>query len=314
MRYRIHIISLAIALILCGCSGSSGDKKQTTINISGAFALYPLTVKWAEAYMQEHPEVRINISAGGAGKGMTDALSDMVDLGMFSREVSKEEQQKGAWKVAVARDAVLPTINISNPYLEKLLKKGVTKEQLQEIFLNKTITCWEEIFGDKDEMLINLYTRSDACGAAAMWAAYLGAAQEDLAGTGVFGDPGVADAVKRDMYGLGFNNLVYVFDVKTKKKYEGIEVLPLDLNGNRIIDKEEDFYSDIDAIAAAVKNGIYPSPPARDLYFISHQKPQKKHVLDFLTWVLSDGQQYVETAGYIAIPGKQLKEELQKIQ
>ena len=51
----------------------------------------------------------------------------------------------------------------------------------------------------------------------------------------------------------------------------------------------------IDAIA----KGKYPSPPARDLYFVTKGKPTNKLVIEFLKWVLADGQKYVNETGYI---------------
>jgi phosphate transport system substrate-binding protein len=64
---------------------------EGTISLSGAFALYPLANKWAEEFKKTYPDVRFNISAGGAGKGVADALGQAVDLGMVSREVKEEE-------------------------------------------------------------------------------------------------------------------------------------------------------------------------------------------------------------------------------
>ncbi|NCD42596.1 MAG: phosphate ABC transporter substrate-binding protein, partial [Bacteroidia bacterium] len=76
MKNRTFILLLLLPLLFVRCNGrQSQEKKQSAVNISGAFALYPLTVRWAEAFMEENPEIRINISAGGAGKGMADALS-----------------------------------------------------------------------------------------------------------------------------------------------------------------------------------------------------------------------------------------------
>ena len=40
---------------------------QGEIQLSGAFALYPMAVKWAEEFRKIHPKVRIDISAGGNG-------------------------------------------------------------------------------------------------------------------------------------------------------------------------------------------------------------------------------------------------------
>ncbi len=136
---------------------------------------------------------------------------------------------------------------------------------------------------------INVYTRSDACGAAEMWGKYLGKNQESLVGVGVFGDPGIADAVKNDKYGIGFNNVIYAYDIKSRKKYEGMEVIPIDLNGNRIIDPEENFYGSLETIMNAIQTNKYPSPPARDLYLVSKGKPTDPVIIAFLTWIL-DGR------------------------
>lgn len=76
---------------------------QGRVTLSGAFALYPLAVEWGTAFQKLHPKVRVDISAGGAGKGVTDALADVVDLGMVSRDLEPEEEQKGAVGFVVAR-------------------------------------------------------------------------------------------------------------------------------------------------------------------------------------------------------------------
>jgi phosphate transport system substrate-binding protein len=70
------------------------DDLEGNITISGAFALYPMAVKWAEEFKKLHPKVKIDLSAGGAGKGMTDAIAKVVDIGMVSREIYPEEIKK----------------------------------------------------------------------------------------------------------------------------------------------------------------------------------------------------------------------------
>ncbi len=64
---RINIIYVLIAILLIS-SCVSKKQKERTLNFSGAFALYPLVIKWSEEYKKEHEKVRFNISAGGAGK------------------------------------------------------------------------------------------------------------------------------------------------------------------------------------------------------------------------------------------------------
>jgi hypothetical protein len=138
-------VLLLMPVMQQGCSSGdqrlqgSEDELRGTISISGAFALYPLTVRWAEEFRKEHPRVRIDISAGGAGKGMADVLSGMVDLAMFSREITQAELDRGAWLVAVSKDAVVVTVNSNNPFLDQLKRHGISRETFQEIYLNQSI-------------------------------------------------------------------------------------------------------------------------------------------------------------------------------
>jgi phosphate transport system substrate-binding protein len=305
------IMGLIAVLLMSACV--SRKQKDQTISISGAFALYPLVIQWAEEYKKEHPEVRFNISGGGAGKGMADALSGAVDLGMFSREIHQEEKDKGVWWVGLTIDAVLPTISNQNPYLDRLKQRGITKEEFAAIFLDNSITNWAELFQEPNKLDLKVYTRSDACGAAETWAQFLGGKQENLKGIGIYGDPGLAEAVGKDPSGIAFNNTIFVYDIKTGKKRQNIEVIPIDINGNGKIDPEEDFYESFESVLEAIANGAYPSPPARELYFVAKGKPEKQAVLDFIKWTLTDGQKFVTEAGYVPIDQILIDQYLEKL-
>lgn len=289
------------------------NKLQGKISLSGAFALYPMAVKWAEEFKKINPGVRIDLSAGGAGKGMTDVLNGMVDIGMVSREIYPEEINKGAFALAVTKDAVVPVISTQNPAFNEIISTGLKQGAAYEIFISGKYKTWTQVGNVKLKAPIHVYTRSDACGAAEVWAKYLGKKQEDLLGSAVFGDPGLALAVKKDPLGIGYNNIGYAYDFVTKKQVSGIKVLPLDLNNNGKIDPDEDFYSTMDNLIDAITKGKYPSPPARDLYFVIHRKPSNKVLIEFLRWVLTDGQQFVNEAGYVNLPKDQLEVEFKKI-
>ena len=127
------------------------------------------------------------------------------------------------------------------------------------------------------------------------------------------GDPGVADAVRKTIYGMGYNNLNFIFDMQSRKPYQGLAVIPVDLNGNGKIDKEENFYNSLDEVINAINTGLYPSPPARQLYFVSAGKPEGKLVIAFLGWVCTDGQKYVGEAGYVLLKEDALKKVTEKI-
>jgi phosphate transport system substrate-binding protein len=293
----------------------SQEKSSGQISISGAFALYPMVIRWADEYKKINPGVRFDISAGGAGKGISDVLNSMVEIGMVSREIYPEELKKGAFPIAVTKDAVVAVVSESNPALNDIMTKGLKKDAGNNIWITGRFTTWTQAFGTKSSSPIHIYTRSDACGAAEMWAKFFGKKQEDLLGVGVFGDPGLAQAVKKDPLGIGYNNIGYAYDAATRQQIKGLKVVPIDLNNNGKIDSDEDFYSSMNDLIAAIASGKYPSPPSKELFFVMKGSPKNSKVLtDFIRWVLTDGQKYVNEAGYISLPKERIESEQKKLQ
>ncbi len=308
---------LVSALLISSCGQPSDAADNTegmngTITISGAWALYPMMVRWAEEFQVQNPQVKFDISAGGAGKGMADALANAVDIGMVSREVYPEEMAKGAFWVSVAKDAVFATVSEKNPVWEDLHQKGLDQSTLTAIFITGEMTTWGEVVDRPDvKDPIHVFTRSDAAGAPATWAEFLGKKQEDLLGIGIYGDPGLLDAVIKDPLSIGYNNLNYAYDQDTGRPVAGARVVPLDINGNGMADPDE-IYDTKDKAVQAVATSLYPSPPARDLNLVTRGQPSGlEH--DFIVWILTEGQQYLSEAGYIALPQDRINSEMDKL-
>lgn len=311
-RFKKFVFATLI-LSVVSVSFSCNSPKNKNIAISGAFALYPLGVKWGEAFKKIDSSVNFDISAGGAGKGLTDVLAGAADLAMFSRELTDEEKKKDIWVFAVAKDAVLPTFNPKNPSAALIKQKGLTQAQFERVFFVQKPITWDSLVGGGSQKNVAVYTRSDAAGAADTWAAYFHKKQENIKGIGIYSDPGLADAVAKDDNGIGFNNLAFVYDISSGKIRQNIDVLPIDINGNRVIDTSEQFYGNLDTLLHAIADGRYPSPPARELYFITKGKPTNPKIIAFLKWVLTDGQDFVKKAGYVPLPDQIIKEQLAKL-
>jgi phosphate transport system substrate-binding protein len=318
---RFGAVSVLLLVVLVSCSphtdsdGTSpaGDGLKGTIRVSGAWALYPMMVTWGEEFTRVHPDVRIDVSAGGAGKGMADVLAGLVDIGMVSREIKQEETDRGAWYVPVVRDAVFPMMNSANPVSDTILNvTGMKREVFAALWAGDETMTWGDISGTTDTNDIQVYTRSDSCGAAETWAKYLGMTQEDLKGIGVYGDPGLAEAVKKDAYGIGYNNLNYAFDAKTGFPVEGLRIIPIDINENGMVDDDERLDTK-DKAVGAVAAEIYPAPPARDLNLVCKERfsgPAK----EFVRWILTDGQDYVDEVGYISLSESKIAGALEKVE
>ncbi len=316
-------ILLLVSLLVASCAGAGpapanpsspgaatpagGASQEETISLSGAFALFPMVTVWADEYKKTNPNVQFDIQAGGAGKGMTDVLAGAVDVAMVSREIRQEEKDQGAFGVPVTIDAVVGTFNANNPYLEEINKQGITPEKVAKIWLTGEIKTWGDLLGNGATEPINVYTRSDASGAGEMWARFAGGkAQEELQGTAVNADPGLAEAVRNDPLGVGYNNIGFAYDLGTGKPVEGLAVFPIDLNGDGQIGADEDFYDTKADIAAAIGTRTYPFPPARELYLVTKGKPSPA-VVSFITYILNEGQALVTDAGYVKLDDAKLQ-------
>jgi phosphate transport system substrate-binding protein len=306
------IISMVGIVSLSGCT----SQKENTIKVSGAYSLYPMMVVWAQEYQTLHPDIKIDVSSGGAGKGMADALAGSVDLGMVSRNIAAAEISQGIVYVSVAEDAVLGTINKANPVLDTILEHGLTKQQLRDIFMNYSIPTWGQLVGDSTNTdPIKVYSRSDPCGAAETWVKFLGDyTQDDVPSiegiTKVKGDDSMSTAIASDPFGIGYSNVNYIYSDATKTPKEGIVVIPLDLNKNGTIEPEENFYGSRDDVVNAEINNTLPSPPSRLVYLVTLNN-FTGITKDFVRWILTDGQQYCFDSGYSAVPSDILDDQLQ---
>ena len=325
------VLSLMLVTVLAACGGGATTEQpavenaaqatdspagaaieapaeEQTLTISGAFALFPMMTVWGEQYALTNPNVRFDITGGGAGKGITDMLSGVADIAMVSRELKQEEIDQGAFGVPVTIDAVVATVNADNPYIDEILARGLTPEAAAAIWMSQEMSTWGQFLGTDATEAITVYTRSDAAGAAEVWAKYMGGSvQEDLIGTAVNGDPGVAEAVRQDALGIGYNNIGFAYDLSTGNQLDGLRVVPLDLNGDGQISADEDFYATIDNIAGAIAAKVYPFPPARELYLVTKGEPTPV-IQELYRWILTDGQAFVSDAGYVSLSADRLTE------
>ena len=291
----------------------TGAPLRGTISISGAFALYPMMTVWAEEFQKIHPDVQFDVQGGGAGKGMTDTIAGAVDIGMISRSIKEEETAQGIFWVSVTKDAVFPIINASNPVADRILVNGIPQDVFAGIYIRGDIKTWGQVAGDStvsDE--IHVFTRSDSSGAAEQWAKFGGGgAQEDLIGIGVNGEPAILDTVIKDPLAIGYANLNSIFDLGSGELVSGVIIPPIDINGNGQADSGE-IYRVKEQAFEAVANGTYPSPPARFENLATLGKPRGL-TLAFIEWILTDGQQYLESAGFVPLTPEQQAESLAKL-
>jgi len=129
-----------------------------TLKVSGSTTVLPIAQNAADAFMTANPGTNILVSGGGSGVGVQQIGDNLVDIGMSSRDLTRNEltKYKDFVVTPVALDGIAVVVNPANNPVNSL-----TIAQIRDIYSGK-ITNWKEV-GGKD-MAIVVIGRDSASG------------------------------------------------------------------------------------------------------------------------------------------------------
>src|SRR3954462_10211838 len=311
--------------------GASG--KQVNINGAGATFPYPLYSKWFAEYNKLHPDVQINYQSIGSGGGVQQVLAQTVFFGTTDSPMT-DEQLKGApgpvLHFPTVLGAVVPVYN-----LQGISDLKFTGPVLAGVYLGK-IKKWNDTAIAKINPGVTLPAtdiavahRSDASGTTFIFLDYLSKVSPEFkskvganpavnwpAGVGGKGNDGVAGLVSQTPGAIGYVELIYAlqnhisFGAVQNAAGEFVKASPDAVTkaaaGASIL---ADFRVSITNAPGA---GAYPisSFTWLLLYQSPSDTPRSKVMVDFLKWVLMDGQKYATDLGYAPVPSAVVQQEL----
>jgi phosphate transport system substrate-binding protein len=310
MSFNKTLILLLSLIVTFGCKPRKSEQNQIKLSsepkielsgnftIGGAYALYPLVTRWTDSFMKIHPGVKIVVTTGGTGLGIDDLLAKKNQLAMISRPLTDEELTEGVWVVPVAKEGVAPIVNQKNPYIKRILERGITPEKLIKLFTAGKQVTWGELLDTTIKENVAVYSRADESGAAVVWANFLWKESTDLKGKKVVGDDEMIKSIQGDKLAIGYCNFSYAFDTVTGDRIKDIQVIPIDLDFDKTIDKKEVPFSNISKAHRGLWLGYYPKNLTRELTFGSLGKPTDRAILEFLNYALTTGQSQVARSGF----------------
>ena len=139
IKYSVVIFTIVIVAI-AGYLIYSDVANSNTITIAGSTSVAPVAQALANAYMSNHPGVKISVSGGDSGVGINDVRSGQVDIGASSRNLTSSEAE-GLSQYIIGMDGISIIVNQQNPV------NGVSLDQLNGIY-NGTITNWDLVGGN----------------------------------------------------------------------------------------------------------------------------------------------------------------------
>jgi phosphate transport system substrate-binding protein len=309
-----------------GCQTRTSDraqKKQAAdtkselsgrFTITGAYALYPLVKKWSYDFMKIHPGIKIAVTANGTGLGIDELKSKKTQLAMISRPLTDKEENDSIWTIPVAKAGVAPIINQKNPFLKMILQHGIDPQKLIKLFTGNQPMTWGELLDTAAKEKVVVYTRADESGAAVIWADFLWKEGSDLKGIKVTGDEEMIKSIQGNSLAIGYCNFSYAFDSLSGERAKDIQVVPIDLDFDKTIDKKELPFSNIKKAHRGIWLGYYPKNLTRELTFGSIGKPTDMAILEFLNYALTAGQASVGRSGFCELNDIYRRSALEKLQ
>lgn len=309
MSFNKTTIFILCLGLLFGCKPGKSEQNQNKLSsekrkeisgsftISGAYALYPLVRKWSDDFMKIHSAVKIIITENGTGQGIDDLQSKKSLLAMISRPLTDSELGEGIWTVPVAKDGIAPIVNQKNPYLKRILDYGLSPEEFLKVFTSEKPVTWGELLDTSRKDKVLVFRRKDESGAADVFAGFLNKESDDLKGTGVTGDDEMIKSVQNNPLAIGFCNFSYAFNAATGEQTRDIQIVPADLDYDNKIDRKEIPFSNLEKAHRGLWLGLYPKSLCRELTIGSLGKPGDSTVVEFLKYILTEGQKDVKASG-----------------
>jgi phosphate ABC transporter phosphate-binding protein/phosphate ABC transporter permease protein PstC len=318
--------------------GNSIAEQRIELNGAGATFPFPLIDTWRVEYQKIKPEISINYQSIGSGGGVKQFSEKIVDFGATDAPLTSLEMEKADEAVHIPETIGSIIVSYNIPEIPDSGLK-LTGSILAGIYLGE-ITKWNDpqiqelnpdLFMPSQNIIV--VHRSDGSGTTFVWTDYLSKVSDQWeaqvgkgksvqwpTGVGAPGNEGVASTVKSTPYAIGYIELSYA--LTTRMTYAYLE----NQEGNFI-------EPSIDSVRAAIASSATLLPrgdesweqvsttdaPGKDSYPISsfsylllHKElgtnpridslDKARALVDFVSWAITDGQQFADDLGYVALP------------
>lgn len=253
-----------------------------TVTAKGSDTLVILAQKWAEVYMSQKPETKIQVTGGGSGVGFAALQNRQTDLANASRPIKAKEIEacikafgKRPTEYKVALDGLSVYVHAENPV------KEVTLDQLQAIFTGQ-VKNWKALGGP--DAPITVYSRENSSGTYEFFKEHVLKGKDFAASAQTMpGTAAVLQAVAKDKGGIGYGGAAYGAGAK------------------HIAVKKDDASPAVEPGEENVVKGTYPI--WRYLFIYVNPAQDKGEIAAYLNWIRSDaGQALVKEVGYYPLP------------
>lgn len=287
------------------------SSEEENLTLLSSPDLKTLSAQWASVYAAQHPELKVRI-ADYTRKALNQQSADQASLALVSKAYVETSEWEKTWHVVVARQVIVPIINQNNPVYALLNEKGLSLQQIITLLGSKGTSDWGQLVGQQNAASISFYTYGDEAIDTKV-AALLNGKASELQGTIVNSAKELIQSIQNDKNGIGFCFLADLVQPNTTDLPAGLALLPLDKDESGKLESYEKFYATISSFSRGVWVGKYPQALITNIYAVALEQPASKATQNFYSWLLTDGQNQLQTLGYTELVNAEIAYKMDKV-
>lgn len=319
-----YFINFAI-LLLCGCSSSPYTNESTeavvplkstlsydTLRIFCSEDQHHLTCQWTKDFQKNHQgihaEVLLYNKSIPFGK-----LSSEIDGLFLLMEPHTKQIPKSCWRIKYARDGIVCLVNEANPSFKEIMESGLGIQPFTHVENGKGTRRWNNLSGSEQTRPINIFVCYDSLSTCKLLADYLKIDPNEFRIIITEKVQDIIDSVTLDPLSMGICCQRYAYDLNTRTEIPDIKIIPFDCDGNGILEKKEKFYNNLDELRRAMWSGKYPCHSFLNYYIATAEEPTNKLHIEFMKWVMTEGQMHLESEGYVLLRTSIISKEIRRL-
>ncbi len=289
---------MAVLLLTNICAA---DNEQTTvqdekITIVCQPELNSLATIWATGY-EKSSNAKLTIVTQNPNEQQLSANT------LYLVDENSALLKNGAnWKMLAAHDVVVAIMNSGNQEIEHLNKQGVTSKSLFLALKGKV--TWNQLVKGASGKQVKCYI-ANTPDVIEKTSVFTGITQENISKETLLPVADLLAKVQKDLNAIGFCKLSDIVNPGENAFIQGIALVPIDKNKNSLLDPFENIGQNPAAFTRGVWIGKYPRELCGDIFLVASEKPAGQASIDFLSYVLNNGQNQFKDAGFAVLTGRE---------
>lgn len=289
---------------------NSEASASETVTVLSTAQMYPLASAWEQQFNAANTGTLVKVGQLDNAEAL-NATELNNGFAIVSEADLAKMSESAQWMTVVGREIIVPVIHANHPYWTEIQQKGISKLQLQAIMNGSVEATWGNLLGTGASEKVGILLDADGNNALIVsnfiaGKALIGAAEK------VVSKEEFMTRFDKNKMAIGFCRLNDVVD-ESNQLLAGIQVLPFDYNGNGLLEKVENIYSDGFSINRGAWIGKYPKELISPIYVVASTKTLNASQAEFVKWLVTSGQSIAEETGISALVPSEVPSKLSKI-